>query len=290
MYARAPAARLRPFIKSLWVSNAAASGTRREHVLPTGAMHLVFRLSGPRLRIYGSDADPAGGLINGPVVGGVRDAYYIKEVGDPVCSVGVQLQPGAAPALFGVSAAELANAHTPLADLWQGQADSVLQQLCEAASPQAQLARLEAILAARLPQVHGLHPAVAEILAGFDPATQIASLVRDSRYSHRGFIALFRAATGYSPKRYARVMRFQALLAALGKTPAASLAELALAAGYSDQAHMQREFRAFAGVTPLAYRRLAPAASHHVALTSDLFNTRADGPARVEAPTIRRLP
>jgi transcriptional regulator GlxA family with amidase domain len=93
-------------------------------------------------------------------------------------------------------------------------------------------------------------------------------MVRASQYSHRAFIALFRQATGLSPKRYARLMRFQQLLEALRRAPAASLSELALAGGYSDQAHMQREFREFAGVTPLQYRALAPDAAHHVAIAA----------------------
>jgi AraC-like DNA-binding protein len=276
-YARAPQARLRPFIKTLWVADGHGAGdARREHVLPTGDMHLVFRLSGPALRTFSSADDEQGSLWRGPVVGGVRDRFYIKQCGAPVYTVGVQLRPAAAPALFGVSAAELAGRHTLLADVWQGQADSLLQQLHEADGPLAQLALLEAALAARLPAVHGLHPAVARLLAGAAGdlhERRIDQLVQESRYSHRGFLTLFRAATGYSPKRYARLMRFQALLAALRGGQELRLADLAQAAGYSDQAHMQREFRAFSGLTPLQYRRQAPVAAHHVALASNLFNT-----------------
>jgi AraC-like DNA-binding protein len=267
MHAIAPSAALRPFIGTLWVSrsDARAAGAR-EHVLPTGQMHLVFRLAGPPLRVFRDAGDLAGSVVKGPVVGGARAGYYVKEVGAPVLSVGVQLLPGAAQALFGVSAGELAGRHTPLAELWGAHADSVLQQLSEPSSPRQQLILLESLLAARLPRVHGLHPGVAQVLGNAAQAWRIEDMVRQSQYSHRGFIALFRQATGLSPKRYARLMRFQLLLAALRKAPAAALCELALAHGYSDQAHMQREFREFAGVTPLQYRALAPDAAHHVAL------------------------
>jgi AraC-like DNA-binding protein len=267
MHAITPGAALRPFIQKLWVS---MSDVRppgaREHVLPTGQMHLVLRLSGPPLRVFNDAHDLAGSTIAGPVVGGARAGFYVKEVAAPVLSVGAQLLPGASQALFGVSAAELAGRHTPLADLWGAHADTILQQLSEQRHPRDQLMLLESLLAARLPRVHGLHPGVANILADGAHAGSVEEMVRASQYSHRGFIALFRQATGLSPKRYARLMRFQRVLAALRQAPGVSLSELALDTGYSDQAHMQREFREFAGITPLQYRTQAPHAAHHVAI------------------------
>jgi AraC-like DNA-binding protein len=265
MLIESPAAALKPFIKQLWVAQSAGEAVLgREHVLPSGQMHLVFRLDGPPLRIFRDAQDMTGTVIRAPVVGGIRSSFYAKEVAAPVLSLGVQLLPGAARALFGVSAAELAERHTPLSDLWGAQADSVFDQLASAAGPVQQLAALEAILAARLPRVQGMHPAVAQVLGAASDGLRVDEMVRESQYSHRGFIALFRQATGCSPKRYARLMRFQGLLAALRAAPSTSLGVLALDAGYSDQAHMNREFREFAGVTPLQYRQCAPDAAHHL--------------------------
>lgn len=260
-----PSSVLRPFVKQLWISESAGeAGSAREHVLPTGEMHLVFRLAGPPLRIYRDADDRAGSLIDGPVVGGVRNSFYIKEIGAPVRTAGVQLLPGAAQSLFGVSAAELAGRHTPLSELWGGQANSMLEQIAAAPGAQQALAKLDALLAARAPHGLRLHPVVAEVLADTGHGWNVEAMVRASRYSHRGFIALFKQATGLSPKRYARLMRFQYLLGALRASADVPLGQLALDAGYSDQAHMNREFREYAGSTPLQYRLLAPAAANHL--------------------------
>lgn len=262
MHSKSPSPRLRPFIKELWTAESLpGTAGSREHVLPTGQMHLVFRVSGSPLHLYRDRDDASGSIVNEPVVGGPRSSFYIKDTSDRAVTVGVQLLPGAALSLFGVSAAELAGRHTPLSELWGRQSSSALEQIAEAKSPQQMLAQLEALLAARLPREASVHFAVQQALTS---TGSVESMVRDSQYSHRGFIALFRQATGFSPKRYARLMRFRALLDPLRDATELSLATLALESGYSDQAHMNREFREFAGITPQQYRSLAPDAAYHV--------------------------
>ena len=269
---RAASPLLRPFLRTLWVSEedrgSASGDEQREHVLPTGAMHVVFRLSGPALRLFDGPDDRAGRVIGRAIVGGARAGYYVRDVSEPVWSVGAELHPGAAPLLLGVPAGELAERHTRLEDLWGSAVRGIEERLARAGSAEQRLALFESVLAARLPRVRGIHPAVAEALAGFDAREGVRSVVARSGYSHRHFVALFREAVGLSPKRYARVLRFRTALARVARRPAPSWAELALAAGYSDQAHFNRDFREFAGVSPGEYRSLAPPAAHHVPVRS----------------------
>jgi AraC-like DNA-binding protein len=269
---RAASPLLRPFLRTLWISEedrgSATAGEQREHVLPTGAVHVVFRLSGPALRLYDGPDDRAGRVIGRAIVGGARAGYYVRDVAEPVWSVGAELLPGAAPLLLGVPAGELAERHTRLEDLWGPAVREIEERLALAGSAERQLALFESVLASRLPRVRGIHPAVAEALAGFDARSSVESVVARSGYSHRRFVALFREAVGLSPKRYSRVLRFRAALARLAGRPTAAWADLALAAGYSDQPHFNRDFREFAGVTPGEYRSLAPLSAHHVPIRS----------------------
>jgi AraC-like DNA-binding protein len=265
---RYPAPALRPFVKSLWVAdqtNARQSiELNREHVLPTGEMHLVFRLSDNPLRLFDNDRDTTGRIIGCAIVGGARSAFYVRDISKPSYAAGAQLLPGAAQLLFGVPADDLAERHTPLDDLWGQSANLAHEQILEAASPEQKLDVLESLLAARFPVVRGLHPAVAHALEQFWTTTDVHRVVTASGYSHRQFIALFRRATGLSPKLYCRVLRFQKVLERVSEVPLASLADLALEAGYSDQSHFNREFREFTGVTPEQYRKLSPTFSHHL--------------------------
>lgn len=268
MLARHPGPRLSPFVKVLWATDQTASSRSapadRERVLPTGGMHLVFRISDHPLRLFDDINDPSGHLVGHTVVGGARATFYVREISEPVRSVGVQLHPGAAELLFGMPAHELAGRHTPLEDLWGRFAAEARERLVEAGGPERQLDVLESLLAARLPTVRGLHPAVAHALGRFTTTADVRQVVKESGYSHRRFIALFHRGLGLTPKLYCRILRFQEALKQVAAHPADSLVEVALDAGYSDQAHFNREFREFAGVSPGEYREFSPAFPHHV--------------------------
>jgi AraC-like DNA-binding protein len=268
MISRLPGPRLSPFVKILWASDQSDSAwsvaADRERVLPTGGMHLVFRLSDHPLRLFNDLDDPVGYRVGHSIVGGARSSFYVREISQPVSSVGAQLRAGTAALLFGVPAGELAGRHTPLEDLWGRSAVEARERLIQAGTPQRRLDVLEALLAARLPTVRGLHPAVAQALERFSTTADVRLAVKESGVSHRRFIALFHRGLGLTPKLYCRVLRFQEALEQVAGRAAASLVEVALDAGYGDQAHFNREFREFAGVAPGEYRKLAPAFPHHV--------------------------
>jgi len=69
----------------------------------------------------------------------------------------------------------------------------------------------------------------------------------------------FRSAFGTSPYRYSLMRRLDSARAQLRRTR--SLADVALAAGFADQAHLSRMFKRAFGVTPARYRALEATAS-----------------------------
>lgn len=273
-FARAPRAALRPFIKQLWISDGrdAVAGARREHVLPTGAMHVVLRLDDEPVRLWNERGQDL--TFGTAVVGGMRSTYYVKEL-RPARTVGAQLHPAASLPLLGVPADELGERHTRLEDLWDAQAAALRTRLLEARSPADALARFEATLESRLPRARGVHPGIAHALVRFDALGEVTDVVRETGLSHRRFLTLFRRTVGIAPKRYCRVLRFQRALH--GVLAGQALSSVAAEAGYSDQAHLTREFRELAGISPGTYREVSPEWEHHVPVGegSNSFKTNA---------------
>lgn len=61
---------------------------------------------------------------------------------------------------------------------------------------------------------------------------------------------------GLTPKCLARIYRIRKVKTILKQHPHASLADVALACHFYDQAHLQREFKALLGITPKRYTGL----------------------------------
>lgn len=78
----------------------------------------------------------------------------------------------------------------------------------------------------------------------------VAEMADAVGWSRRHLGQQFRRHTGLPPKAMARVFRFQRAQRLLRSPSQPSLASVAAACGYSDQAHMTREWRQFAGTTP----------------------------------------
>lgn len=96
-----------------------------------------------------------------------------------------------------------------------------------------------------------------------DHVAPVGDVVAETGYSHRHFIDLFRSSVGLAPKLFCRVRRFRRAVARLSAGPGSDT-EVALEAGYSDQAHLIRDFREFAGITPGECRRRGTRRPGHV--------------------------
>ena len=158
--------------------------------------------------------------------------------------VGLRFAPGAGPGLLGIPAHELRDQRVPLAAVRTGAEVRRLTERIDSAADRG--LALEAAARQLCPEPQPSDPvgaAVVHDLGRGRPVSALAAAVGlGERQLHRRCLAMF----GYGPKTLARVLRFdRALTLARGGIP---YAEVALLAGYADQAHLSREVRALAGV------------------------------------------
>jgi AraC-like DNA-binding protein len=84
-------------------------------------------------------------------------------------------------------------------------------------------------------------------------AIEVGALASEVGYSRRHLGELFRRELGLSPKVAARVLRFEHSRRLIEGVQQPSLAAVAVASGYYDQAHLTREWREIAGCTPTTW-------------------------------------
>lgn len=86
---------------------------------------------------------------------------------------------------------------------------------------------------------------------------KIVDLAEEYALSPRQLERLFAAEVGVSPKALARLARFDAAFTRLQLQPEENLSSLAYDLGFTDQAHLNREFRQLAHLTPKALQQAA---------------------------------
>ncbi|MFC9232320.1 helix-turn-helix domain-containing protein [Streptomyces decoyicus] len=201
-------------------------------VPPDGCMDLIW--SGGRLPVAGPGTGPH---LPGDVVSGALSRGPGGRGGAPI--VGLRFAPGQGPAVFGVPARELRDQRVPLADLWPaGRVRELAGRLAEAgaADSGSGVGRLlEETAAVRL------RDGTTTARLRDATATGGPMVALSERQLHR----LSPDAFGYGPKTLTRVLRLvRALDLARSGMP---YAQVAVRAGYADQAHLAREVKSPAG-------------------------------------------
>jgi AraC-like DNA-binding protein len=207
----------------VWRSTGPAGAQR---ILPDGCMDLI--LAGGRLLVAGPDT-----------------AARVHSVREPQAVTGVRLHAGRAPALLGVPADELRDRTVPLEDLW---GDRRARLLTEKVAERPAPALASWACAARTVDPFGERVRV--LLDRGRGVGEVADALGYSpRQLHRRLLPVF----GYGPQQLRRVLR---LVRAVADADAGRpWSEVAHRAGFTDQAHLVREVRALAGVTPTELRR-----------------------------------
>lgn len=249
---RPPHPLLASAIESVWsFSDDSGSFTGSQHrVFPDGCMELIVH-RGP----------PFSWRLEGDLPRAQPHAFVVGQLSKPMWlipgprfeAVGLRLRPGAAIAALGCDLGVLGDGVVPLDDLWGAGAHAITRSVREAPTLAAAQERLEAALIERLPHGRAPHPATlraVETILRLRGQVRIDRLARDVGWTERHMERRFLREVGLPPKTFARTVRFQHLLQVLSAMHEDDWAGIAWDCGFSDQAHLIREFRRFTGATP----------------------------------------
>jgi AraC-like DNA-binding protein len=185
-------------------------------------------------------------------IGGLADTYTLVGLGDTYGSIDLKLRPLGAYRVLGFPLNELTGQVVSLADVFGAEGPLLAERLRGVPDWDGRFDVVEEFLLGRLAQAPPIHPMVARAwqrLRETSGRVRIEALAAELGCSRRYLQARFAEQIGVSPKLAARLLRFEHVRRHIELDPP-RWAEIAYAAGYSDQPHLNRDFRDLAGTTP----------------------------------------
>jgi|SRR5271163_2589294 len=251
---RLPAPALRPFISQyagFWVAGLPPGV---HFGLPSSGVNLIISLDHPIevVKMPNLKQRPpspltawVSGLQSGPAI--------VRHTGNAF-GLRVFIKPLGVRAILGVASAEVASLVLNLSDIWGSRCLDLVESLYGADTWHQRFAILDRAFASKLNPTRP-QPEISwawERLAKSHGSVPVQQLTDEIGYSRRHFTERFRNAIGVTPKSAARVFRFERACRLIADHRL-SLAQVAIACGYFDQAHMTHEWYALAGYSPKAW-------------------------------------
>ncbi len=252
-FAVQPKPSLARYVRCFWVYEGEASEAAPYiyRGFADGCTELVFHYRGPFDRVLPDEA------CERSIAAGIhaQTRTYTRWVVRQDWSIfGCYIYPYAIPRIFGFPANDLTDELTDLHSLLGREGGELEERIMSAKDNAARVAILTAFFETRLDGDRRELPSVA---ASIDQVlsqkgrVDVRRLARSWYMSDRTFERRFKELSGFAPKLYARIARFQASLDHYGSGK--PLTDIAYECGYYDQSHFINDFREFSGYSPKVY-------------------------------------
>lgn len=190
-------------------------------------------------------------------IAGVIKGGFSHTMRDSGRVLGARFRPGGFRPFLGRPVSELTGRFVEIGEMYGAAGATLVEQVLAEPDPLAAVALIETFLLGLGPERDPVAEEVAALVAmveGDVSMTRVDELAARSGRSVRSLQRLFQDYVGISPKWVIR--RFRLYEAAERVCQGLDLATLAAELGYTDQAHLTRDFTAAVGMPPAAYARL----------------------------------
>jgi AraC-like DNA-binding protein len=251
-----PDARLAPYVFEYqgyreWT---ATTVRRVEFALPAAVVIINF---GPSWRL-GDGHAPGRMARYGSFIAGMYSTYAISENTGASHCLQFNLTPIGARRIFGIPMHALSERIVDFSDVMGRGGARLETQIAEAADWETRFDLLDRFLLQRISRSEPVSGAVSHAwnrLRDGGGTIPVSALADELGWSRKHLARKFSEDVGLAPKTIARLFRFRRVVDRSADDLASCWSDVALDAGYFDQAHLIRDFRQFAGMTPVEFRR-----------------------------------
>ncbi|NDI34192.1 helix-turn-helix domain-containing protein [Chengkuizengella sediminis] len=243
------------YIDCLWrVKGQTATG--KEKILPTEHMELIINFGGFHKAMV-EPSKPMNFQINKEawIVGLHTQHLLVESLGDSNM-IGIRFKPGGGSAFFNFSMKELESKIIDMSLIWSSFVKEARERVYEEEDINKQFIILEELLLKKLKDNEDRFKIIVPALYKINKMqidTTIQSISKEIGVSQKHLIQKFNENIGLTPNKLMRVLRFHQVLNTIDPSKDVSWLEIALTNHYYDQAHFNKDFLAFTGMSPTEY-------------------------------------
>ena len=241
-----PVTRLGNLIQCYWFLADHVGERQHSRILPDACVEVILRVQGTTRR-RGDQ-----GFVNQEraIAVGQLSEHLVLESSGPQEIIGIRFVPHGLSAFTRMPICEITDSELALDNLWTA---FPFDQIWEAKSDWDRRVILDRFFCAQLLADDFEQLRLGQQLMGTSLLT-VDQVAKQINLSCRQMQRKFKQQIGLSPYQYRRICRLRVLASRLKLKAMPHLTELAYQLGFSDQAHMNRDFKSYSGLSPLNFR------------------------------------
>ncbi|MGK7397489.1 MAG: DUF6597 domain-containing transcriptional factor [Candidatus Cyclobacteriaceae bacterium M3_2C_046] len=247
----APSLQLQPFIRYYWFYEGTAQPENNAtRVLPTGSIEVTFHLGNRLTNLKDGQVEDQPLVL----VCGQHSRYFDVMSQGLVRMISIYFKPHGARVFFQMPMQEVENQTVALTEFWLAEVVELQEKLFYCRNEGEAICFIELYLMKKLQEkkyydFKRLDQAVRHINYNKGKIS-LDELAEITCWSSKQFERQFSSFVGMKPKKFLRMVRFQAALYRFQRQGFNSLTELAHHCGYYDQSHFINDFKLLSGYTP----------------------------------------
>ena len=253
---RQPNKFLRPWIECYWnVKLNIGPNLKNELILPNGKIEMIFALEG-NYQVVNRKTHK----VNDAWLSGIHHEPLEIQYKGKSNLIGIRFYPHGIFPFLDIPIQETVNQVENIHSLWGLLHEEIMETLHTSNEQGKIYTALDQFLLKKISEKKTANHQVIEQVVRLikaNPNQSIPDLASTLGFTQRHLNRIFKDQTGVNPKLLAQIFRFEKAYSYLHAQQEEVVSEVIHLLGYYDQAHFNKEFKRFSGMTPIEYRKRA---------------------------------
>lgn len=250
-----PQAPLSHYVRDIFYYESDTAPYEAEKLLPDNTVYLIINFTDDPKKLYTDTSLTTYQTYKKAWLSGMQRRYIVIESSRDNKMMVIRFWPGKAYPFVGMPLTSFSEIVLESDDVFGGNIIAMREQLWQLTSAEEKCRQAACFLEAMIKKQSGLPPVIDFLVQelSLPEIKPIQELIKQTGYSHKHVLTLFERYVGMTPKHFARVAKFQQVLAAIEQKRNFAWSSLAYEYGFYDQSHFINEFKYFSGINPEQY-------------------------------------